>query len=91
MWRGGGPHWETNNAIVTPKKNGQWSGAGYEMMHFAIDRHARGVNSLFMDFSVRKVGVRKLWELNWHRDYDTRRVYQMTDSWWGGWLSGMGG
>jgi len=91
MWRGGGPYWEKNNAIITPKKNGQWSGAGYEMMHFAVDRHARGVNSLFMDFSVRKVGVRKLWELKWHKDYDTQRVFQMTDSWWGGWLGGMGG
>jgi hypothetical protein len=89
MWRGGGPYWEKTEAIMTPKKNGMWIGAGYEMMHFALDRHMRGVNSLFMDFSVRKVKTKELWELRWHKTYDTQLVHEQNDSWWGAWLSGM--
>jgi prepilin-type N-terminal cleavage/methylation domain-containing protein len=90
MWRGGGPHWESTNAnaITPPSTNGQWISAGYEMMHFALDRHARGVNSLFMDFSVRKVKTKELWDLKWHNNYDTNRASRMSASWWGSWLSG---
>ncbi len=87
MWRGGGPHWGQTEAIMTPKTNGMWVGAKYEMLHFAVDRHAGGVNVQFMDSSVRKVRVRKLWGLKWHRTFDTRRYLAQEDSWWGGWLS----
>jgi len=36
-----------------------------------IDRHDGGINMLFMDWSVRKVGLKELWTLKWHRDFDT--------------------
>lgn len=36
-----------------------------------IDRHSGGVNVVFMDWSVRKVGLKQLWGLKWHKDYDT--------------------
>jgi prepilin-type N-terminal cleavage/methylation domain-containing protein/prepilin-type processing-associated H-X9-DG protein len=36
-----------------------------------INRHEGGVNALFMDWSVRKVGLKQLWTLKWHRDFDT--------------------
>ncbi|MFC1763830.1 type II secretion system protein [Planctomycetota bacterium] len=89
MWRGGGPHWDSSNAIIPPRKNGQWTGAGYEMQHFAMDRHGGGVNGLFMDNHVSKVRVKELWGLNWHKGYDRHRAYTQSDSWWGSWLSGM--
>ena len=41
-----------------------------EMDLFCIDRHG-GVNVLFMDWSVRKVGLKELWTLKWHRRYIT--------------------
>jgi len=37
-----------------------------------INRHNGGVNALFMDWSVRKVGLKELWTLKWHRLYETR-------------------
>lgn len=37
-----------------------------------LDRHQGGVNCMFMDWSVRKVGLKELWTLRWHRQYDTR-------------------
>ncbi len=36
-----------------------------------MDRHHAGVNMLMLDWSVRKVGLKELWTLQWHRDYDT--------------------
>ena len=38
---------------------------------FCINRHDGYVNSLFMDWSVRKVGLKELWTLKWHRTWDT--------------------
>lgn len=40
------------------------------MQYFCIDRHDRFVNSAFMDCSVRKVGLKQLWTLKWHRYFD---------------------
>ena len=42
-----------------------------EMNHFCIDRHNGAINMLFMDFSARKVGLKELWSLKWHRSYNT--------------------
>ena len=35
------------------------------------NRHEGYVNVLFMDWSVRKVGLKELWTLKWHRNYNT--------------------
>ena len=34
-----------------------------------IDRHNGAINVLFMDFSVRKVSLKQLWNFNWHREW----------------------
>jgi len=47
------------------------SPSGSNMRAFCIDRHDGGINILFMDWSVRKVGLKELWTLKWHRSYDT--------------------
>ncbi len=36
-----------------------------------INRHNGGINSLFMDWSVRKVGLKELWTLKWYKEFDT--------------------
>ena len=36
-----------------------------------ISRHNSGINMLFMDWSVRKVGLKELWTLKWHRKFNT--------------------
>ncbi len=38
---------------------------------YVMDRHSGGINSLFMDWSVRKVGLKELWTLKWAPDFDT--------------------
>ena len=39
--------------------------------YVCINRHNGFVNSLFLDFSVRKVGLKELWKLKWHKNFDT--------------------
>jgi prepilin-type N-terminal cleavage/methylation domain-containing protein/prepilin-type processing-associated H-X9-DG protein len=41
----------------------------------AINRHNGGINVLFMDWSVRKVGLKELWTLKWHRQFDTANCW----------------
>jgi len=41
------------------------------MAWLCIDRHDGHTDSLFMDWSVRKVGLKELWTLKWHRTWDT--------------------
>ncbi len=36
-----------------------------------IDRHQGGINMVFGDGAIRKVGIKELWTLKWHRDFDT--------------------
>ncbi len=47
-------------------------GTSGEMNHFCVDRHNGFVNCLFVDWSVRNVGLKELWTLKWHRGYNTR-------------------
>ena len=43
-----------------------------DMKFFCIDRHDGGINTLFLDFSVRKVGLKELWTLQWHPGWSAR-------------------
>jgi len=46
-----------------------------EIKHFCIDRHNGFINMLFMDLTVRKIGLKELWTLKWHREFDTKDIY----------------
>jgi len=41
------------------------------MKQFCTNRHDGNVQMLFMDSSVRKVGLKELWTLKWHRWFNT--------------------
>jgi prepilin-type processing-associated H-X9-DG protein len=43
-----------------------------DIKSWCIDRHAGGINSLFLDWSVRKVGLKELWTLEWSPLFDRR-------------------
>jgi len=45
-----------------------------EMRRFCMDRHFEQINMAFMDFSVRTVGLKELWELDWHREWNARKL-----------------
>ena len=39
---------------------------------FCIPRHGGFINAVFMDWSVRKVGIKQLWTLDWSPDFNNR-------------------
>jgi prepilin-type N-terminal cleavage/methylation domain-containing protein len=66
QWIDGWPLEENN----PPEYDGQrWDDIDM-MTRFCVNRHDGFVNSLFVDFTVRKVGLKEMWTLKWHRKYN---------------------
>ena len=59
---------------------------------FCINRHNEYINGLFLDWSVRKVGLKELWKLKWHLEFDTAgpwtRAGGVQPSDWPQWMRG---
>ena len=57
---------------LPPEFDGDFSWDYDKGMHRVChDRHSGGINVMFMDWSVRDVGLKELWSLKWHRNFDT--------------------
>jgi prepilin-type processing-associated H-X9-DG protein len=54
-----------------PPYDGYFTVAQDEITRFCLNRHTGYVNALFVDYSVRKIGLKELWKLKWHRQFDT--------------------
>jgi prepilin-type N-terminal cleavage/methylation domain-containing protein len=44
--------------------------SGSEMRIFCINRHDAATGMLFMDWTARRVGLKELWTLKWHANYN---------------------
>ena len=53
-----------------PAYQGQRIGEGGFICDYCIPRHFDEINAIFVDFSSRKVGLKELWRLRWHRSYN---------------------
>lgn len=58
-----------------PEYNGQF-GIG-DMKDITVDRHDGTSNYLFLDWSVRKVGLKESWTLQWSKSFNTCDVYTL--------------
>jgi len=65
-----------------------WS--GNNMGRCCINRHRGFVSSSFLDWSVRRVGLKELYTLQWHKVFNTRGPYTMAggmdNSMWPDWI-----
>jgi prepilin-type N-terminal cleavage/methylation domain-containing protein len=62
---------ENDRPLDTP--NGPPDAPGQnEMVRVCVDRHNGFVGATFADWTVRKVGLKELWTLKWHKTYNTR-------------------
>ncbi len=53
-----------------PDWPGQWQSTGAnDMAHFCLIRHSGAINGVFLDGSAKRVELKCLWNLNWHRGY----------------------
>ena len=69
------------DAWAEPPARDEW---GYHVSasgmigRYVFDRHGNGsTNCLFFDISARKVGLKELWTLKWHRQWDTKGPYTL--------------
>jgi prepilin-type processing-associated H-X9-DG protein len=62
------------------------------MRRACLNRHDGYINMAFLDWSARKVGLKELWTLKWHRAYNTAGNYTsaggMSSNQWPEWMSG---
>ena len=69
------PEWNdgtyTNLNYVTPNPWG--------MNHIVMDRYGNKIGVVFLDGSSRKVALTELWELKWHRSFNTHNDYTKED------------
>jgi len=57
------------------------TGNSNEMRSCCINRHSGCINTMFLDFSVRRVGLKQLWLLKWHRQWDTGLANPVWPQW----------
>jgi len=79
-WKGASP---THDDGSTPPnaRTGNTNDAGHWRRVY-LDRHDLATNYLFMDVSVRKVGLKGAWYLKWHQEYNTNMPINWADYVW---------
>ncbi len=65
--------WPTETDAPADNEFAAWS--ANLMARCAINRHQGFVNAAFMDWSARKVGIKELWTLKWHKQFNTSGPY----------------
>ena len=69
---------------LPPEEDGAFAwDYGGGLKRIAHDRHNGGINIAFMDLSVRRVRIMRLWQLKWHKQFDTT-VYDRIE--WPKWI-----
>lgn len=75
-WYGAGPldidlppEYDGHTASTT----GHWRGDN--MRRVCMNRHNAATSVVFLDTSVRRVGLKELWTLKWHKNYKTTNIW----------------
>ena len=80
--------WPLHTEAPAADEFAAWS--GNNIARCAINRHQGFLNAAFMDWSVRKVGLKELWKLKWHKEYNTNGPWTtaggVTSSDWPEWM-----
>lgn len=79
VWIGGAPE----QSDEPPMFEGyfQPTPLGVNMQGFCIDRHQGHINGLFLDFTTRKIGLKELWCLKWHKGFEMNTDPQVWPEW----------
>jgi len=80
--------WPLENQAPATDEYDPWT--GNLMARCCINRHQGFVDTAFMDFSARKVGLKELYTLKWHRRFNTAGPYtkagRVTPAMWPKWI-----
>ena len=76
---------QSEQVPTAPAYSGTWSSGMID--RYFMDRHNGYVGSNFCDFSARKVGMKELFRVKWHRQYDINKWYEIEeDRPWPPWM-----
>jgi hypothetical protein len=67
--------WPLENQLPAEFEYTAWS--SNNMGRCCINRHVGFTSASFMDFSARKVGLKELWTLKWHKSFNTSGPYTL--------------
>jgi len=71
-WYGAGPlHYDMPPEYDGHTQSGTGHWRGDNMRRVCLNRHNAATNSAFLDFSIRRIGLKELWTLKWNRNYET--------------------
>ncbi|GEM_PF-93713 len=59
-----------NNAMASSPRSNRGQGVSGAPNEFLMDRHGKETNGMFLDWSVRRVGLKELYTLKWASDFD---------------------
>jgi prepilin-type N-terminal cleavage/methylation domain-containing protein len=51
------------------------------MNRFCINRHQGAINGIFLDYSIRKIGLKQLWKLKWSKRFNTNAPAPAWPAW----------
>ncbi len=63
--------WPRDTDLPATDREDFRSGGSGEMRTVCVDRHKLTQNVLFADYTVRRLSLKALWRLKWHKEYDT--------------------
>ena len=75
----------TDQPPLYPNEHNGWGTNAMKM--FCMDRHQGGINMVFLDLTARKVGLKELWGLKWHKEFLTSNQWTKPDALWPAWMA----
>jgi prepilin-type N-terminal cleavage/methylation domain-containing protein/prepilin-type processing-associated H-X9-DG protein len=84
--------WKDGDPLATDNppehENDLWTPNAEEIRRCVLKRHGDYVNALFMDWSVKRVGLKEVWEIWWHKQWPQNRT-DAGEPIWPPWMEGM--
>ncbi len=81
---------QPNNGAAANEYEFWLNGTQYNMARCCINRHRGTTSCSFLDWSVRKIGLKELWVLKWHKTFNVAgpwtRAGNVDDSLWPDWI-----
>ncbi len=67
FWCAWPDNWDTPPSVAGE----HWTGDDNSMHRFTMDRHSQAINGVYLDYSVRKIWLKSLWQQKWSKRFET--------------------
>jgi prepilin-type N-terminal cleavage/methylation domain-containing protein len=92
LWAGYPTHYDTPPPTMTEAATNPTVNLTNSMRPFCVPRHGEYIHGVFMDWSVRRLGLKELWTLSWSPDFKTTgpwtRAGGVQPEEWPAWMRG---